>query len=148
MDEDLIRQARLFVYNHFAQTARPPSAADAGAHFGLDPASAQAVYAELHRRHALLLDPATDAIRMAWPFSGVPTGFVVRANGLSYWANCAWDSLGIPAALGCEAEIDAYDAWSGDALRLAVRAGEAVHSGEHIHFLEPFARWYDDLVFT
>ena len=36
---------------------------------------------------------------MAPPFSGVPTQHVVIVDETKYFANCAWDSFGIPAAL-------------------------------------------------
>ncbi len=45
---------------------------------------------------------------MAWPFSGVETLFQVSVSDKTYFANCAWDSLGIPAALHTDAEIEAY----------------------------------------
>jgi hypothetical protein len=31
----------------------------------------------------------------------------VRSRGHSYWANCAWDMLGIPAALHSDADVEA-----------------------------------------
>ena len=56
---------------------------------------------------------------MANPFSGVETPFKVHANGKSYFANCAWDTLGIPAALHVDAEIEAACAQSGEPIRLS-----------------------------
>ncbi len=148
MNENLIWEVRAFVYDQFVKTARPPAAGEAATHFGLDLSTAEAIYGELHRRHALFLDAQNHAIQMAWPFSGAPTRFQVHANGVAYWANCAWDSLGIPAALHCDAEIHAIDAWSNEPIWLAIRLGQPIHADERIHFLSPFTRWYDDIVFT
>lgn len=44
---------------------------------------------------------------MANPFSALPTPFRVTANGVDHWANCAWNILGVPAALSGDATIHA-----------------------------------------
>jgi hypothetical protein len=167
-DDALLWSLRAFIYQHFADTARAPTAAEAAARFGLSEPEAAAYYAELHQRHALFLDPATGAIRMANPFSGVPTPFRVHARGRAYFANCAWDALGLPAALGAPAEVEAACAHTGEpftltigasglalrpdgtqAVRLALDTRHSPHVTRwRIHFLVPFRRWYDDLVFT
>ena len=85
---------------------------------------------------------------MAWPFSGVETPFQVRASSRTYFANCAWDALGIPAALNVDAEIEAVCAQSGDPILLSVTGGQISGSDALVHFLVPFLSWYDDLAFT
>lgn len=67
-DENLVWAVRAFVYEHFVATTRPPTVAETASHFHLSPDQAAALYQELHRRHALFLDPDTTAIRMAIPF--------------------------------------------------------------------------------
>jgi hypothetical protein len=147
MSDELIWDVRAWVYGRFAETGRAPSASAAGARFGLGEAEAAGVFADLHKRHALFLDQATGAIRMAHPFSAVETDYRVHANGHVYWANCAWDALGIPAALGAEAEVEAVYAESGQRAQVRVPVA-GPDTGERIHFLLPFARWYEDLVYT
>lgn len=147
IDDDLVWAVRAAVYAHFAETGHAPSAAMAGARLGLSEAEAVAAFVELHRRHALFLDEATGAIRMAHPFSAIPTDFVVHANGRQYWANCAWDAFGIPAALGAAARAEMAYADTGERVRLHVPP-EGAADGARVHFLLPFTRWYDDLVFT
>jgi hypothetical protein len=85
---------------------------------------------------------------MANPFSNVETPFRVYASGKTYFANCAWDSLGIPAALGRDADVVAACAQCGENIRLQVRDGQVLESEVLVHFLVPFQRWYADLVFT
>jgi hypothetical protein len=85
---------------------------------------------------------------MAWPFSGVKTSYKVHANGKTYFANCAWDSLGIPAILQADAEIEAVCAQSGEKISLTVRGGEVQGEAALTHFLVPFKDWYDDVTFT
>ncbi len=150
MDENLVWQGRHFVYSHFADTTRPPSVDETAAHFGISPEKSSELYKELHNRHALFLDVDKVAIRMANPFSGIPTDFKVHANGKTYCANCAWDMLGIPAALHCDAVIDAVCTESNEKVELQVQNGKLRFTNDdlRIHFPLPFARWYDDLVFT
>ena len=150
MDENLVWQGRHFVYSHIADTTRPPSVDETAANFGISPEETSELYKELHNRHALFLDADKVAIRMANPFSGISTGFKVHANGKTYCANCAWDMLGIPAALHCDAVIDAVCTESNEKVELQVQDGKLRFTNDdlRIHFPLPFARWYDDLVFT
>ena len=113
----------------------------------METGEARAAYERLHERHALFLDPQTREVRMAFPFSAVPTRFLVRANGRSYLANCAWDMLGVPAALHSDAEIEAHYTEDGSPARLSVEGGQLRGDGV-VHFPLPLRRWYDDLVFT
>jgi hypothetical protein len=85
---------------------------------------------------------------MANPLSAVPTPYCVVANGQALWANCAWDSLGIPAMLHADAQIEAAFAGTGAAASYAVRAGALQADGGIVHFALPFRRWYDDLIHT
>ena len=148
MDENKLWEIRAFVYQHFAETTRPPNKDEVAHRFALTHEQAVSAYEELHQRHALFLRPGTHEILMANPFSGVETPFRVRANDRTYFANCAWDSLGIPAALHADAEIDAVCAQSGEPIRLSVAAGEIAKSNALVHFLVPFRDWYNDLTFT
>ncbi len=152
-DENILWQIRHFVYNHFADTTRPPSVDETAHHFNISIEEASALYKELHNRHAFFLEPNSLTVRMANPFSGIPTDFKVHANGKTYSANCAWDMLGIPAALQCDAVIDTVCTESNESVQLEVRNGQLTDSQSTnsqllIHFPLPFARWYDDLVFT
>ena len=148
MDEDKIWDIRAFVYQHFAETTRPPRPDETASHFRLTPEQAASAYEELHQRHALYLKPGMHEILMANPFSGVETAFRVHANGRTYFANCAWDSLGIPAALHTDVEIEASCAQSGEPIRLRVQDGQVQGIEALVHFLIPFRDWYNDLTST
>ena len=146
--EDMLWDVRTFVYHHFAETTRPPSVDEAAARFSLSTEEAGSVFEELHQRHAFFLKPGTRSILMANPFSGIETPFKVHANGKTYFANCAWDSLGIPAALHTDAEIEAACSQSGKSINLIVKGGQVSGSDALIHLLVPFRDWYNDLIFT
>jgi hypothetical protein len=144
----LLWQARAYIYKHFADTAHPPTVDQTTDHFGLSRPEGETLFRELDRVHALFLEPGTLGIRIANPFSAVPTDFQVMAQGQSYWANCGWDALGIPAALHADATIEAACAQSGEPLNLTVKDGRLLPTDAVVHFLVPFARWYEDMIFT
>lgn len=140
-------ETRAAIYAHFAATGQAPTLADTAASLGMPVAAVADLYRELHARHAILLGADRSAIRMANPFSGVPTGFQVMIDTTRYWANCIWDALGIPAALYRDAAITVADPAGGAPLKLHVGGGQVAGDGL-VHFLLPFGRWYDDLVET
>ncbi len=143
-----IWDVRAFVYQYFADTTHAPSVDETARYFNISKEEAGKIYTELNNRHAFFLEPGTLTIRMANPFSAIPTDFKVHANGKTYFANCAWDMLGIPAALHCEATIDAVFTESNDTVQLEIRDGKVTNSELLVHFPLAFSRWYDDLVFT
>jgi hypothetical protein len=148
MDEDTLWEVRAFVYQYFGEKTRPPLVDETASRFALTHEQAAAAYEELHQRHAFLLKPGTRDILMANPFSAVETLFRVHAKGKTYFANCAWDSLGIPAALHTDAGIEAACAQSGEPIRLNVTDQQVSGSDALVHFLVPFRDWYNDLTFT
>lgn len=147
-DDELLWNTRLFIYTTLTDTGHAPTTADIAAHFAISTDHAQRLLRDLHDRHAILLDSDTGAIRMANPYSAVPTPYRVLANGHTYWANCAWDSFGIAAMLGGNVEIEARATDDDAPIRFTIRGGQFVGHGEVVHFLLPFARWYDNLTFT
>ena len=116
-------EGRSLVYAHLVEHRLPPTAEQTSAALGIEQVQARAAYERLHARHALFLDPETREVRMAFPFSGVPTLFRVRSKGHSYWANCAWDMLSIPAALHSDADVEAEYAEDGSPAHLSVEDG-------------------------
>jgi hypothetical protein len=147
--DDLMWTVRAFIYDYLAAYERPPTIADTASALAIPSEAARGAYAWLHEHHAIFLDADGQAIRMAHPFSGVPTDFRVFAGGRAYWANCAWDMLGIPAALGRDARIEARYADTGEPARLQIESGRVRGEGQEVvYFRIPFSRWYDDLVFT
>ena len=148
LTENLLWDIRAFVYRHFADTTRAPSVGETATHFALSSELTASAYKELHNRHAFFLALGTHDILIANPFSGVETTFLVHANGKTYFANCAWDSLGVPAALHCDADVEAFCSQSDQPINLKVRNGKVSESDMLVHFLVPFKHWFDDLVFT
>jgi hypothetical protein len=102
----------------------------------------------LNQNHFFFLDPGTTNIRMANPFSAIPTQFTVQVAQKSYWANCAWDMLGIPAAMREDATIRAIYEDTQETTVITVKDGQFHHNGGLVHFPLPARQWYDDLILT
>lgn len=146
---DFDTTVKLHIYETIARTTRPPTSREAGQALGAPAAEVEAAFERLHQKRLLVPEPGDPGrIRMAPPFSGVPTPFVVKANGMAYYANCAWDSLGIPAALHTDAEVEAADGYSGEPIMLEVKDGEPVPQECAIHFAVPAAHWWRDIIYT
>ena len=82
------------------------------------------------------------------PFSAVPTDYRVDWGAQSAFANCAWDALGIAAALGRNATISTHDPLTGEPLSVTVRDGEARPTEYVVHFAVNAAEWWQDIGFT
>jgi alkylmercury lyase-like protein len=139
---------KLAIYRHFAETGRRPSAEETAARAGIAASEVLESYRELRGQRVLVLESDGASIRMAPPFSGVPTQHVVEAGGRSYFANCAWDALGIPAALRMPAVVRSRCEQSLEPLRLEVGLDGPAASDWVFHSLVPAAHWWDDIVFT
>jgi hypothetical protein len=135
-------------YRLFAAMGRAPTAAEVGAAERTDPQSVRVGWRRLHDAHALVLNRSGEEIRMANPFSAVPTAFRVHADGRWWYANCAWDAFGICAALACDGRVEASCPDCGEPLTIAVRDRQPDDSSLLFHCLVPARRWWDDIVFT
>jgi Alkylmercury lyase len=141
-------RVKVAIYEHFAAAGARPSAADVAAQVGIPAARALEIFAQLRARRVLVLEADGESIRMAPPFSGVPTQHRVMSGGVSYYANCAWDALGIPAALHRPATVHSRCEQSLEPLELAVSDRGPEASDWLFHCVVPAARWWDDIVFT
>ena len=149
------QQVRLAIYEMTVEGGRVPSFAQLAAARGLDEAAVRDAYRALADAHIIVLEPGSMNVWSAPPFSAVATAFRVRAasadhesaSTAAWFAPCAWDAFGIPAALGHDVVIDAACAESGVPLPAMVRDGRAVGSGV-IHLEVPAKRFWDDIFYT
>src|SRR5256885_9018954 len=96
-----------FTYEAVVRTSRGPSLREAGEALRASEADVRAAYQRLGEGHAILLDASGAGLWRIAPFSAVPTDFAVEAGGRTYFANCAWDALGICAALHADGMVRA-----------------------------------------
>jgi hypothetical protein len=135
-------------YRLVAELGRVPTAEEAARATGLGLEEVRARWRSLHEAHALVLDVSNGGIRMANPFSGVPTRFRVHADGRSWYANCAWDAFGICAALGVDGRVETTCPDCDEPITVEVHDERPDDETPVFHCLVPAARWWEDIVFT
>src|SRR5438105_15136225 len=124
---DLDTQVKLAIYEITAETGSVPNSSQVSSKINIEENKVLAAFGRLPAKRLLLPEPGDPhRIRMAPPFSGVPTRFPVEANDRLYYANCVWDAYGIAAALHCDAISRASDGQTGEPLTLEVTDGEPI----------------------
>ena len=136
-------ELRRRTYARFVELGRAPAPEELG-----EREEVLARWRRLHDAHALVLNPATDEIRMLNPFSVVPTAYRVRALDRWWYANCAWDAFGVCAALHADGQIESSCPDCGEPYAVDVRDREPDRDDLLFHCLVPAAGWWADIVFT
>ena len=147
MDAALLdREVRLAIYRTIVDEGRPPTPAEVAGSLGVAAADVEDAYRRLADGRAIVLAPGTPYVWMANPFSAIPTPFEVTVGGRSYFGNCIWDALGIPACLHADATIRTFCPDCSEPISLEVRGDtlDAPHDAA-IHFAVPAARWWEDI---
>jgi len=147
-DMDLATRVKVAVYRRFAETGERPALRDVARDAGAGDADVLEAYRTLRAQRVLVLEDDGSSIRMAPPFSGVPTQHVVEVASVRYHANCAWDALGVPAALEKPGTVYSRCEQSGAPQRLSVGTHGPEPSDWLFHCLVPAARWWEDIAFT
>ena len=141
-------EARRYAYDHVMKTGLPPTIAETASALSTTPDAVEASFQRLADGHTLVLQRGIGEILMANPFSAVPTPFLVRAGDGSWYGNCIWDAMGIPAMLKRDATIEASCGCCGTAMHLTVVNGSLEEAPGIAHFAIPAAHWWDDIVFN
>jgi hypothetical protein len=131
---------RNLVYRRFVELGRAPTMVEL--------ATTEEALARLHERRMVVLERDRPEIRMAIPFSAVPTPYRVEAGGRSWFANCAWDAYGILAALGVDGHISSSCPDCGEPIEIDVVDRRAEPADDVFHVLVPARSWWEDIVFT
>ena len=134
-------------YTLLVRLGRGPTAAELATETGMAETAVQAGWKRLHEQHAIVLG-SDDEIRMANPFSAVPTSHRVEAAGRTWYANCAWDAFGVCAALDADGHIETTCPDCGEQLVVEVRDGRPDDESLVFHSLVDAGHWWDDIVFT
>ncbi len=145
----LDQELRHRVYSALARAARAPGASSLAATLGVGVAEIREGFERLHAAHALVLDAVTREVRMALPFSNIPTAYRVESKGRSWDVNCAWDSLALVRLLGLQEARILDQAGPGRERReLTVVDGDLVERDGVISAPRPAWQWWDDIVYT
>lgn len=157
MSMDFDTRVKVAIYTATAESGRIPSLADVAHRAQASPEAVVEAFARLRASRLLWLQPDGITIRIAPPFSAVPTQHVVSVAGIDYFATCAWDALGIVAALRQTGVVRSRCEQSLEPLELTVHPAGATGADDRggpepspwlFHCLVPAAKWWDDLVFT
>jgi hypothetical protein len=139
---------RNLTYRLFVELGRAPMMGEVAAASGVPVEDVHAGWLRLHEAHALVLTASKLELRMANPFSAAPTAHRVRAREQWWYANCAWDAVGICAALGADGRIETSCPDCREAIAVELRGALPDDAGLVFHSLVPAARWWDDIGFT
>ena len=148
-EDEIVTTVRLQVMRPARDTGRVPDAGEVGEALHLSRDVVVDAYRRLHDGHAFVLQPgSTDRLRMANPFSAVPTPFRVQIADQSWWGNCVWDGLGIIAALGGSGVMATTCSDCGQPAAVSIVDGR-LRDGSGIAYIGVPARsWWDNIVYT
>ena len=135
------RDIRNRTYALFAELGRAPVAAEVGR-------GTEEAWPRLHEQHALVLDERGELL-MANPFSAIPTPYEIDTpDGRTWYGNCAWDAIGVLAALHADGRVRSTCPDCGDPIHFEIRNEQPDVKDTFFHCLVPAAHWWDDIGFT
>lgn len=132
-------EIRRAILRHFAEFGTAPTPEDVGV--------TADEFAALAAMHAIVLR-GDGSIAFANPFAAPPTDFEVDTPRGRRVAICAWDALGVLAALRQDGRVVSRCSDCGEEIVLEVRRGRLAETDTVAHFLVPAERWYVDLAYT
>lgn len=139
-----LEHAHYELTRHIIETGHAPDLSKAAARIGCSEDQAADLLQRLMAIRGITLEPDSTRIWSLHPFALTPTSFWVSAGERGWWANCAWCSVGIGAALGEDVTIRTFDGGEGEALVLEIRDGKATRNDVVMNFPYPPARWWDN----
>jgi hypothetical protein len=145
--EEVDASLRHFVYQHILRKEKVPLVADMCRALSLPKPRIRASLERLCLSHAFMMQEDGELWRAA-PFSAIPTAFPVRTSERSWFGNCIWDALGIPAMLKKDAMIDAACGCCNYRMPIEIKGGKLLSKAGVIHIAVPARHWYKDVVFT
>jgi len=142
------QEVRLRVYSLLLETGTMPKVADLAASMKQSAKEIKASLKRLYAAKALALMHESGEILMASPSSAVPTSYFTDSGGKTWWANCAWDALAIPAAMHMRGKITASCACCGEGMNAEVENRRLISGSGVVHIALPAKQWWDDIHFT
>lgn len=120
--EDAVRR---YILAQYPLQGRAPTVQEIGQALDLTLDDTKTILQRLHEWDMLCLEPECSSIRLAYPFSSVPTPHVVTFDQWSeakpVYAQCAIDALGLPFMLGRDLSITSSCVACGKAIAITVR---------------------------
>ena len=144
------RDVRVTIAECIRERGAVPALAEVADRVAAPAADVAQAFGRLAAARVMILRPGTTEILSFNPFAAGPTDFRVRSAGRDWSALCAWDALGVAAALMDDGVVLGRCA-DGCGVPLEVRlAGDAVGApdGVVMQFALPAREWWKDIVFT
>jgi hypothetical protein len=149
IDQGFVNEVRLFVLQVAAETTEVPIASEVARNLGRPTADVIEAFRQLGESHVYVLEPDDPSrLRMANPYSAIPTPFRVEVAGRSYFGNCAWDSLGIISLLGGDGRVLTPCPDCQELQELEVKGRRQQGADGVVHFSVPARHWWDDIIHT
>jgi len=145
--EPFDKHVRSQVYAHFLKTGQAPTTGEIAKALSCPLLEVRAAYQRLAEGRALVLQGDGEVL-MAEPYSAVPTAFSVEIGKHTWWGNCIWDALGIPAMLKENARVVTSCGCCGESMVLEVKDGSPLNAPGIVHFAVPPRDWWNDVVFA
>jgi hypothetical protein len=142
------RVVRSHVYDYVMREGLPPTIVETSSALSRSSDDVRTSLQRLADGHILVLQKGSGEVLMANPFSAVPTPFLVKTGDRSYYGNCIWDAMGIPAMLKQDATIEASCGCCSTAMNVRITNGSLEEAHGIAHFAIPAAHWWDDIVFN
>lgn len=149
VDAGFVKEVRLDVLHEASRSGRVPDAAEVARRLGRSAGDVVEAFRQLAESHVYVLEPDDSTrLRMANPFSAVPTPFNVEVGGRQYFGNCVWDALGVVSLLGGEGRVQTVCPDCQETMALHVSGRRLAPLEAVVHFGVPARRWWDDIIHT
>jgi len=141
-------ELRIHIYDVLLDRGSPPRIDELARQFGVTEQAARDAIADLKIGKTVLPHPRTGEIWMAGPFAAEETVYRVSGRRAAWFANCAWDMLGVTMITRERVTIDARCGDCHEPIRISADHESPPREPFVVHFLVPARRWYDDVGFT
>jgi hypothetical protein len=136
------------IMHHFMEHCCAPTSDAVATYFGVEREEVASAMFALQEYHGVVLHPHCPEVWVIHPFSTAPTCFTVRHGERSWWANCAWCSLGIAALLdGNGVSIESSVGADSSPVTVHVDSGR-VQEDLLVHFPVPMTRVWDNVIYA
>jgi hypothetical protein len=144
------REVRIAIARSIKTRGKIPTIAALAADMGTDIAKVDASFARMIEGHVFIPRKDSREIYAYNPFCVGPTDFFVTAAGRVWFGICAWDALGIPAALGEAGVLETHCPDCGESLVVEVDAdgGTEVQTWTVMQVGVPARDFWKDIHFT
>jgi hypothetical protein len=149
VDAEFVSRVRLDVLRFTSDSGQVPDAPVVARRLAEPVAHVVEAFRQLTETHVYVLEPGdVTRLRMANPFSGIPTPFKVDVGTRSYFGNCVWDALGVVSLLGGEGRVHTHCPDCGERIVLEVENRGLSRTSGVVHFSVPARHWWDDIIHT